>query len=67
MTKQTQNIRILKTLRNGKALTAAQAAGRGIVRLRSRIHELRSAGVPIRSVPYTKSTGVRAVKYVLAE
>ena len=67
MTKQTQNIRILKTLRNGKTLTAAQAASRGIVRLRSRIHELRSAGVNIQSVPYTKTTGVKAVKYMLAD
>lgn len=63
----TQRERVLNILRSGRTLTAAEALSRyGIVNLRARIDELRQEGVRINSVPYTRKTGSRAVKYVLA-
>lgn len=55
----TQNEKILKTLKAGKTLTAAQARSRfGVQSLRSRIHELRAEGVKIvnRNGAYTLKT-----------
>jgi hypothetical protein len=63
----TQRERVLNVLKSGRTLTAAEALSRyGIVNLRARIDELRQDGVRINSVPYTKKTGARAVKYALA-
>jgi hypothetical protein len=63
----TQRERVLNVLKSGRTLTAAEALSRyGIVNLRARIDELRQDGVRINSVPYTKKTGARAVKYTLA-
>jgi len=61
--KPSQNERVLKTLREGKTLTQAQARTRGILSLSSRVNELRQAGVRIASVPYRNRSGRTVVRY----
>jgi hypothetical protein len=62
----TQTEKVAKYLKAGRTLTAREALARfHIKNLRARVSELRSAGMQIGTIPYTRKDGVNAVKYVL--
>jgi len=62
----TQAEKVARYLRAGRTLTAREAQARfSIKNLRARVCELRSAGMLIGTIPYTRKDGVNAVKYVL--